>query len=99
VNVLALIAEDKDRCLRAYVLPPRFLEEYSKRFPRNDGKVEILVGKDASGNAALHLEEGCEPVPIQDYEGITARCSETVRLPFRAEVAPCYMRATDARSI
>jgi len=69
VNVLALIAEDKDRCLRAYVLPPRFLEASSKRFPRNDGKVEILVGKDASGNAALHLEAGCEPVPIQDYEG------------------------------
>lgn len=68
VNVLALIAEDKNRCLRAYVLPPRFLEEYSKRFSRSDGSVEILIGKDAEGNAALHLE-GDVPVPIRQYEG------------------------------
>ncbi len=68
VNVLALITEDKDRCLRAYVLPPTFLEEYSKQFPRNDERVEILVGKDAEGNVALNLK-GDVPVSIQQYEG------------------------------
>src|SRR5579864_3043903 len=66
VNVLALIAQDKDRYLHDYILPPKVVQEHWKKFERTDDSVQITVKKNASG-AALVLD-GNE-IPIQQYEG------------------------------
>src|SRR5262249_6078623 len=41
VNVLVLIAQDKDRFLHDYVLPPKVVQDSWKQFARNGDSVEI----------------------------------------------------------
>ena len=43
VNVLVLLAQDSDRYLRDYVLPPKVIQDHWKKFARNDGRVEIVL--------------------------------------------------------
>jgi len=66
VNVLVLIAQDKDRFLHDYVLPPKVVQDSWKQFARNGESVEIIVKK-TSGGATL-VFAGSE-LPIQQYEG------------------------------
>jgi hypothetical protein len=66
LNVLVLLAQDKDRYLHDYVLPPKILQDHWKKFPRNAGKVEVVLKKAANG-ASLLLPEN--ELPIQQYLG------------------------------
>src|SRR5262249_28509760 len=66
VNVLVLIAQDKDRFLHDYVLPPKVVQDSWKQFARNGESIEVTVKKTTAG-ASLVLNGG--DVPIQQYEG------------------------------
>jgi tryptophanyl-tRNA synthetase len=66
VNVLALLAQDKNRYLHDYVLPPKVIQDHWKQFARCGDQIEIIVKKNAKG-AALVLDDN--DVPIQQYEG------------------------------
>jgi len=66
VNVLVLLAQDKDRYLRDYVLPPKVLQDQWKKFARNDGGVEIVLKKGATG---ISMQTGESELPIQQYAG------------------------------
>ena len=66
VNVLVLLAQDEDRYLRDYVLPPKVIQAHWKKFARNNGSVEIVLKRAANG-VSLALPEG-EP-SIQQYAG------------------------------
>ena len=66
VNVLVLIAQDKDRFLHDYVLPPKVVQESWKQFARNGESVEIIVKK-AIGGATMVLASS--ELSIQQYEG------------------------------
>jgi tryptophanyl-tRNA synthetase len=66
LNVLVLLAQDKDRYLHDYILPPKVVQDYWKQFEREDGNVVIMVKKAANG-VSLLLEE--DHLPIQQYEG------------------------------
>ncbi|HEX4602499.1 MAG TPA: tryptophan--tRNA ligase, partial [Candidatus Angelobacter sp.] len=69
INVLVLLAQDKDRFLHDYVLPPKVLQECWKKFARTDGNVEVVMKRTAA-SAALALPEG--DLPIQQYQGDTS---------------------------
>jgi hypothetical protein len=64
VNVLVLLAQDKDRYLRDYVLPPKVIQDYWKKFARYNGSVEIVLKMGANG-LSLALPE--DEAPIQQY--------------------------------
>jgi len=66
VNVLALLAQDKERYLHVYVLPPKVVQDHWKQFARSGDEIEITVKKNAQG-AALVLAGN--DVPLQQYEG------------------------------
>jgi hypothetical protein len=66
VNVLVLLAQDGDRYLRDYVLPPKVIQDHWKKFARNDGRVEIVLKKGSTGVA---LASGESDLPIQQYAG------------------------------
>jgi tryptophanyl-tRNA synthetase len=66
LNVLVLLAQDKDRYLYDYILPPKVIQEHWKKFQRNGESVEIRLKKTTEG-AALALPEG--DLPIQQYQG------------------------------
>ena len=66
VNVLVLLAQNKDRFLHDYVLPPKIIQDYWKKFRRVNGNVEIVLKK-AAKDASLALAES--NLPIQQYEG------------------------------
>ncbi|HEY2914678.1 MAG TPA: hypothetical protein VGK21_15040, partial [Candidatus Angelobacter sp.] len=66
VNVLALLAQDKDRYLRDYILPPKVIQDHWKQFTRNDGRVEIVLKKEPNG---IFLASGESELPIQQYAG------------------------------
>jgi tryptophanyl-tRNA synthetase len=66
LNVLALLAQDHDRYLHDYVLPPKLVQDHWKQFPRDAGKAIIEIKKDGD-NALLVTSQG--DVPIQQYEG------------------------------
>jgi tryptophanyl-tRNA synthetase len=66
VNVLVLLAQDKERYLRDYVLPPKVIQDHWKKFARNDGRVEIVLKKGSTGVA---LASGESELPIQQYAG------------------------------
>ena len=66
MNVLVLLAQDNDRYLRDYVLPPKVIQDHWKKFARNDGRVEIVLKKGSNGVA---LASGESELPIQQYEG------------------------------
>lgn len=66
LNVIVLLAEDKDHYAHQYVLPPKVVQDHWKQFPREDGKVIIQV-KQAPGETLLTTGQG--DIPIQQYEG------------------------------
>lgn len=66
VNVLALIAQDKDRYLHDYILPPKVVQDHWKQFSRDGNHVEITVKQ--SGDGATLVVNGSE-TPIRQYEG------------------------------
>lgn len=66
VNVLVLIAQDSDRYLRDYVLPPKLVQDCWKQFQRDGDSIEITAHRTAKG-VSLALSGG--DVPIQQYEG------------------------------
>jgi hypothetical protein len=61
-----LLAQDKERYLRDYVLPPKVIQDHWKKFARNDGRVEIVLKKGSTGVA---LASGESELPIQQYAG------------------------------
>jgi tryptophanyl-tRNA synthetase len=61
VNVLVLLAQDKDRYLHPYVLPPKFLQEHWKF----GGSKDIWVRGIADGKPVLAIDG--TNLPIQDY--------------------------------
>jgi len=65
LNVLVLLAEAADRRLHDYVLPPKVLQDYWKRFPREEGRVVVELRNGANG-AALALAG--DEVPVQKFE-------------------------------
>lgn len=65
VNVLALIAQDKDRILHDYILPPKVVQEHWKNFERANESIQITVKKNAGGTALI--VKGAA-IPIQQYE-------------------------------
>jgi tryptophanyl-tRNA synthetase len=66
VNVLVLIAQDRDGLLHDYILPPKVLQEYWKKFQRRNDSVEITAKK-AANTISILLDDG--DLPIQQYEG------------------------------
>lgn len=65
LNVLVLLAQDRQRYIRDFVLPPKVVQDHWKEFQREDGNVVIAVRKDADG-IAIVLED--QRIPIQQYE-------------------------------
>jgi tryptophanyl-tRNA synthetase len=66
INVLVLLAQDKDRFLHDYILPPKVLQESWKKFPRTTEGVEIALKKTGNGSV-ITVEE--TDMPIQQYQG------------------------------
>jgi tryptophanyl-tRNA synthetase len=65
LNVLALLAQDHDRYLRDFILPPKLVQEHWKTFNRENGNIAIEIR--ASGKDVL-LATSNGDVPIQQYE-------------------------------
>jgi hypothetical protein len=66
LNVLVLLAQDKDRFLHDYVLPPKVLQDCWKKFQRHGESVEIVLKRNSSG-AILAMPEN--ELSIQQYKG------------------------------
>ncbi|HET6934488.1 MAG TPA: tryptophan--tRNA ligase [Candidatus Angelobacter sp.] len=66
LNVLVLLAQDNERYLHDYVLPPKVVQDHWKGFERSDGNVLIRIRK--SGDAVV-LATSKGDIPIQHYEG------------------------------
>jgi tryptophanyl-tRNA synthetase len=66
LNVLVLLAQDKERYLHDFILPPKVVQDHWKKFEREDGNVVISVKKAASGVTVV-LEN--QDIPIQQYKG------------------------------
>jgi hypothetical protein len=66
LNVLVLLAQDKERYLHDFILPPKLVQDHWKQFEREDGHVVISIRK-GPGGAALVL--GGQDIPIQQFEG------------------------------
>jgi tryptophanyl-tRNA synthetase len=66
LNVLVLLAQDQNRYLYDYVLPPKILQFYWKGFQRNEGNAIIEIEKVAE-DVFLFTHEGS--IPIQQYLG------------------------------
>lgn len=65
LNVLVLLAQDKDRYLHDYVLPPKVVQENWKRFARKAENVRITLKRDADGAT---LAVGDNEIPIRQYK-------------------------------
>jgi hypothetical protein len=66
VNVLVLLAQNQDRYLHDYVLPPKVIQALWKKFARNGNGVELVLKKNANG-AFLAMPEN--ELLIEQYEG------------------------------
>jgi tryptophanyl-tRNA synthetase len=66
VNVLVLLAQDRDRYIHDYVLPPKMIQDHWKKFARNNGSVEIVLKK-AGSDVVLVTEE--TEIPLHEYRG------------------------------
>jgi tryptophanyl-tRNA synthetase len=66
VNVLVLLAQDKDRYLHDYVLPPKVIQEHWKTFTRNDSGVQIVLKK--LGNELVLVTQQTE-IALHQYRG------------------------------
>ena len=49
MNVLVLLAQDSNRYIHDYVLPPKVVQDHWKKFSRNGDGVEIVLKKNANG--------------------------------------------------
>lgn len=65
LNVLVLLAQDQERYLHDFVLPPKTVQDIWKQFKREDGDVVIAV-KRASNGVSVMLQN--QDIPIQQYE-------------------------------
>jgi tryptophanyl-tRNA synthetase len=65
LNVLVLLAQDKDLTLHDYVLPPKILQDYWKKFVRHDNIVAITMQKGQDGAA---IRVGTESLPIEQFK-------------------------------
>jgi len=66
INVLVLLAQDSDRNLHDYVLPPKVIQDHWKKFARNGDGVEIVLKRKPNG-ISLQTSEG--ELAIQQYTG------------------------------
>jgi tryptophanyl-tRNA synthetase len=66
VNVLVLLAQDSDRYIHDYVLPPKMIQDHWKKFARNNGSVEIVLKKAGSDLVLVTEETG---IPLHEYRG------------------------------
>jgi hypothetical protein len=66
VNVLVLLAQDNDRYLHDFVLPPKVIQDFWKKFARSEGNIEIVLKKGPNG-VSLATDES--ELPIQQYAG------------------------------
>jgi hypothetical protein len=66
VNVLVLLAEDKDRYLHDFILPPKVIQDHWKKFERSEGNIQIVLKKGTNG---VSLVSGESELPIQQYVG------------------------------
>jgi tryptophanyl-tRNA synthetase len=67
INVLVLLAQDKERFLHDYVLPPKVVQDFWKKFQRVGALIEITL-KNAANEASLILPDG-EEVSVGQYRG------------------------------
>lgn len=66
LNVLVLLAQDENRYLHDFILPPKVVQEHWKRFERDDGNIVVSVKKAANG-VSLSLEQN--DLSIEQYKG------------------------------
>jgi tryptophanyl-tRNA synthetase len=66
VNVLVLLAQDSNRYIHDYVLPPKVVQDHWKKFSRNGDGVEIVLKKNTNG-AFLAMPEN--EFSVEQYEG------------------------------
>lgn len=66
LNVLVLLAQDENRYLHDFILPPKLVQEHWKQFEREDGNIVLSVRKAANG-VSLSLEKS--DLPIEQYKG------------------------------
>lgn len=66
LNVLVLLAQDENRYLHDFILPPKVVQEHWKQFEREDGNIVLSVKKAANG-ISLSLDKN--NVPIEQYKG------------------------------
>ncbi|HET9164631.1 MAG TPA: hypothetical protein VFP11_01450, partial [Candidatus Angelobacter sp.] len=66
INVLVLLAQDRDRNLRDYVLPPKILQDHWKKLARNGDGVEIVLTRGPNG---ISLQTGEGELAIEQYAG------------------------------
>jgi tryptophanyl-tRNA synthetase len=66
MNVLVLLAQDNDRYLHDFVLPPKVIQDFWKKFARSEGNVEIVLKKGSNG---VSLATGEGELLIQQYAG------------------------------
>lgn len=67
LNVLVLLAQDRDLYLHDYVLPPKLVQDYWKQFERAGGDIVLEIKRSSSGDVLLSTKKG--ELPIQQYEG------------------------------
>jgi tryptophanyl-tRNA synthetase len=65
LNVLVLLAQDKERYLHDFVLPPKLVQDHWKQFEREDGNVVISLRRNAEGAV---LVVGNRELPIQHFK-------------------------------
>lgn len=66
LNVLVLLAQDENRYLHDFILPPKIVQEHWKQFEREDGNIVLSVRKAANG-ISLSLEKN--DLPLEPYKG------------------------------
>jgi len=66
LNVLVLLAQDENRYLHDFILPPKVVQDHWKQFAREDGNIVLSVKKAANG-ISLALEKS--DLPIEQYKG------------------------------
>jgi tryptophanyl-tRNA synthetase len=95
LNVLVLLAQDKERYLHDFILPPKLVQDHWKQFEREDGNVVISVRRNAEG-AVLVI--GNRDIPIQHFKAnyadleqmVSATHNQASEFPFAVTVGQIY---------
>ncbi|HEY2498831.1 MAG TPA: tryptophan--tRNA ligase [Candidatus Angelobacter sp.] len=66
VNVLVLLAQDANRYLHDYVLPPKVIQDNWKKLPRTGDGVEVTLKRTANNVVVMMTDT---EIPIQQYLG------------------------------